>query len=61
MAKKKKVAPAGNTKPRQFRLGEDVMGDLDAVKEGHGLSSRAEAIRFLARREAKKIREKTSG
>ena len=45
---------------RSFRLSESTMNQLLRVAAHFGLSSRTEAIRFLARQAAKKIPEKTS-
>ena len=36
------------TPPRQFRLGEDTLADLDTICTRLGLTSRAEAIRVAA-------------
>lgn len=55
MAKSQKKTTVGVTIPSQFRLRADTLTDLDAIAREHGLSSRADAIRFAARTVAKKI------
>lgn len=37
------------TVPRQFRLGEDTLSDLDRISDHYRLGSRAAAIRLAAR------------
>lgn len=49
----------GVTKPSQFRLRPDTLAQLDAIAAEYGLANRADAIRFLANREAKKIQKKS--
>jgi hypothetical protein len=60
MAKKDAPKDARAIKPRQFRLSDETMTDLDLVATAHGLSTATEAVRFLARKEAKKIQEQSS-
>lgn len=57
--KSKKPAANNSTTPRQFRLDSGTLADLDAVAATHALGSRAAAIRFLARKEARNIFEKS--
>lgn len=54
----KKKEPVGKTPPVQFRLGPDTLADLDLIAASNGLSSRADAVRLAARREADKVRKK---
>jgi metal-responsive CopG/Arc/MetJ family transcriptional regulator len=49
------TATTGATTPRQFRLSEAVISQLDLIATTHGLSSRAEAIRYLTARESAAI------
>jgi hypothetical protein len=63
MPKKRKRGPekGGVTPPRQFRLGEGTLADLDLIaafhtKERGKKQSRADAIRIAAAREADRIR-----
>jgi hypothetical protein len=41
----------GNTPPRQFRLDDLAMSELDAVAESLGVGTRTAAIRLLIRQE----------
>lgn len=42
--------PTSNaTTPRQFRLGQETLDQLDAIMRHHKVLSRAEAIRIAAR------------
>lgn len=43
-------SPDHSTPPRQFRLSDDTLAELDYLQERYGLTSRTEVIRFLARR-----------
>jgi hypothetical protein len=59
----KKKKPAGAPPPRQFRLGEDVMRDLQDIADVRttetGVShSRADAIRVLVKEEKDRIRRR---
>lgn len=49
-----------NTVPRQFRLNDETLADLDAIadhlaKTTHSKASRADAIRYAAREIASKL------
>lgn len=41
----------GNTKPRQFRLDDDVLAQLDAIVELLGIGTRVAVLRLLIRQE----------
>lgn len=47
----------GATKPRQFRLGEDVLAAIDQLAKHYGGVSRAEAIRLAVRETVSRIRK----
>jgi|GEM_PF-6423018 len=56
----------GPTVPRQFRLGDDTLADLDLIAEHYtaetGIEhSRTDAVRLAARREADRIRRAAKG
>ncbi len=60
MSRSVKKKPAGNTPPRQFRLGEDVMERLQVIadhltRETGVDHSRADAIRVIAKEKADAI------
>lgn len=59
MASKVKEDRTNYTKPSMFRLGSDVLEQLNQIAEHYGLGTRTAAIRFLAAAEAKKIGKKT--
>lgn len=53
---------AGETKPRQFRLNNDTLAELDAIKlwleeETGSAQTRSDAIRYAARQAKKRIDE----
>lgn len=47
-----KTKPRGNTPLTPFRLGEDILTELDRLAAETGLGSRAEVLRWLVREEA---------
>lgn len=49
----------GPTTPRQFRLRQDTLDDLDAIRDALGLDSRADAVRYAARQVADGLRKKS--
>ena len=56
----------GPTVPRQFRLGDETLADLDLIAEHYtaetGIEhSRTDAVRLAAKREADRIRAKKGG
>jgi hypothetical protein len=56
----------GPTKPRQFRLGEETLADLDMIaafysKETGIEHTRTDAVRVSAKKEADRIRRRESG
>lgn len=51
-----KAAISGN--PKQFRLSEETLADLDYLMDRFGLTTRSDVIRFLARRGALDERRK---
>lgn len=56
----------GPTVPRQFRLGDDTLADLDLIAEHYtaetGIEhSRTDAVRLAAKREANRIRRAKKG
>lgn len=58
-----KRAAKGNTPPRQFRLAEETMDELQFIADHYttetGVThSRADAIRASARKEAERIRKR---
>jgi hypothetical protein len=60
----KKQPTQGETKPRQFRLGEDTLAHLDVIAAHLSQAtarpmSRADAVRFAAREAAEKIPKKS--
>jgi hypothetical protein len=67
MGRKPKTAgQAGPTVPRQFRLGDDTLADLDLIAEHYTVEnrkkqSRADAIRIAAKQLADKLRKKQEG
>lgn len=66
MRKEKKDDAKGPTVPRQFRLGDDTLADLDLIAEHHtaetGIEhSRTDAVRLAAKREADRIRRAKGG
>lgn len=67
MPKKKPGPPkTGVTPPRQFRLGEGTLADLDLIAEFYTTErrqkqSRADAIRIVAAKEADRIRRRQEG
>jgi hypothetical protein len=53
---------SGATRPRQFRLGDDALADLDLIAEHHTAETgvthtRTDAVRLAAKREADRIRK----
>lgn len=51
----------GSTPPKQFRLGDETLADLDLIAEHHSQEtgvkhSRTDAVRVAARKEAERIR-----
>lgn len=58
--KKKPAKPAKLTdgNPKQFRLMDDTLAEMDVVASYYGLKSRSDAIRFLFRKEAREIKRK---
>jgi hypothetical protein len=54
------VKEPGGAKPRQFRLSEATLSELDYLKERYALASRAAVIRFLCRRAVIEERRKGS-
>lgn len=61
----KKTEPAGNTTPRQFRLKDDTLADLDCIADELAKitgreNSRADAIRYAAKEIAARFRKKSS-
>lgn len=67
MGRKPKITGQGGvTVPRQFRLGDDTLADLDLIAEHFTVEnrkkqSRADAIRIAAKRLADTIRKKQEG
>lgn len=59
MSKTKQGLTTGRTTPRQFRLKSDTLDQLDRIATEYGLSTRSDAIRFLANQEVKKIEKKS--
>lgn len=63
MTESKQPQPPPTT-PKQFRLSEDTVADLDLIaewlqQEHGGSGSRSDAVRYAARQVAEKIRRKT--
>jgi hypothetical protein len=59
----RKPKSPGGTRPRQFRLGDDTVADLDLIADHQTRAtgvrhSRADAVRVAARREAGRIRRR---
>lgn len=59
----KTAGEGGPTVPRQFRLGDDTLADLDLIAgvytvENRKKQSRADAIRIAAKQLADKLRKK---
>ena len=57
----KTAGEGGPTVPRQFRLGDDTLADLDLIAEHHGAEmglplNRSDAVRRAAKLEADRIR-----
>lgn len=48
----------GSVTPRQFRLAETTLAELDAIGTVHALQSRSDVIRFLARKETNDLKRK---
>ena len=48
---------SNNTTPRQFRLGDDTLAEMDYLADRLGLTGRAEVIRHLCRRAVQTERE----
>ncbi len=64
MAKTRKPTP-GETKPRQFRLSDETLAELDLIAADRTAETgvdhtRTDAIRYAAKREADRIRRRGS-
>lgn len=54
----KAVPKKGSATPRQFRLNEETLAELDYLQGRYGLTGRSDVIRFLARRASQEERKK---